>query len=55
MALRRTSGKATAPVLNRHRALVSRPTDQLLAARYEKFRRMGVFLEGDAENGAGGG
>ena len=24
------------------------PTDKLLAARYEKFRRMGHFLEGDA-------
>ena len=24
------------------------PTDKLLAARYDKFRRMGQFLEGDA-------
>ncbi len=24
------------------------PTEKLLAARYEKFRRMGRFLEGDA-------
>ncbi|HTQ40282.1 MAG TPA: acetyl-CoA carboxylase carboxyltransferase subunit alpha [Pirellulales bacterium] len=27
------------------RELVGQPTDKLLAARYEKFRRMGVFLE----------
>ncbi|HEY2882667.1 MAG TPA: acetyl-CoA carboxylase carboxyltransferase subunit alpha, partial [Pirellulales bacterium] len=27
------------------RELVGKPTDQLLANRYEKFRRMGVFLE----------
>ena len=25
--------------------LVGQPIDQLVAARYEKFRRMGVFLE----------
>ena len=31
------------------RMLVDRPTDQLLADRYEKFRRMGVFL--DSANG----
>jgi acetyl-CoA carboxylase carboxyl transferase subunit alpha len=31
------------------RELVGKPTDQLLAERYEKFRRMGVFLE----NGTG--
>jgi acetyl-CoA carboxylase carboxyl transferase subunit alpha len=30
------------------RELVDMPTDKLLAARYEKFRRMGVFLDGDA-------
>ena len=30
------------------RELVDLPTDKLLAARYEKFRRMGRFLEGDA-------
>jgi acetyl-CoA carboxylase carboxyl transferase subunit alpha len=32
--------------------LVGRPTDELLAGRYEKFRKMGVFLEGGAGNGA---
>jgi acetyl-CoA carboxylase carboxyl transferase subunit alpha len=30
------------------RELVELPIDELLAARYEKFRRMGRFLEGDA-------
>jgi acetyl-CoA carboxylase carboxyl transferase subunit alpha len=30
------------------RELVDMPADKLLAARYEKFRRMGRFLEGDA-------
>ena len=30
------------------RELVDQPTDKLLAARYEKFRRMGQFLEPDA-------
>jgi len=30
------------------RELVDLPTDKLLTARYEKFRRMGQFLEGDA-------
>src|SRR2546421_1499251 len=30
------------------RELVDLPTDKLLAARYEKFRRMGRFLEDDA-------
>ncbi len=30
------------------RELVDMPTDELLAARYEKFRQMGQFLEGDA-------
>jgi acetyl-CoA carboxylase carboxyl transferase subunit alpha len=30
------------------RELVDQPIDQLLNARYEKFRRMGRFLEGDA-------
>ncbi len=30
------------------RELVDMPTDQLLATRYEKFRQMGQFLEGDA-------
>jgi acetyl-CoA carboxylase carboxyl transferase subunit alpha len=30
------------------RDLISRPTEQLLEARYQKFRRMGVFLEGGA-------
>ena len=36
------------------RELVDQPTDKLLAARYEKFRRMGQFLEPDAPaaNGA---
>jgi acetyl-CoA carboxylase carboxyl transferase subunit alpha len=27
------------------RELVSQPLDQLIASRYEKFRRMGVFLD----------
>lgn len=30
------------------RELLDRPTDELLEARYQKFRRMGVFLEGGA-------
>jgi acetyl-CoA carboxylase carboxyl transferase subunit alpha len=30
------------------RELVDQPTDQLLAGRYDKFRRMGKYLEGDA-------
>jgi acetyl-CoA carboxylase carboxyl transferase subunit alpha len=30
------------------RELVDQPTEKLLAARYEKFRRMGRFLEGEA-------
>jgi acetyl-CoA carboxylase carboxyl transferase subunit alpha len=30
------------------RELVDMPNDKLLAARYEKFRRMGRFVEGDA-------
>jgi acetyl-CoA carboxylase alpha subunit len=29
------------------RELVDQPTEKLLAARYEKFRRMGQFLEPD--------
>jgi acetyl-CoA carboxylase carboxyl transferase subunit alpha len=33
------------------RELKSKPIDQLLAARYEKFRRMGAFLESAADNG----
>ncbi len=32
------------------RELVDMPTDQLLATRYEKFRRMGQFLEEAAPN-----
>jgi acetyl-CoA carboxylase carboxyl transferase subunit alpha len=31
------------------RELVGMPTDKLLAARYEKFRRMGQYLEGDSD------
>ncbi|MBN2023715.1 MAG: acetyl-CoA carboxylase carboxyltransferase subunit alpha [Pirellulales bacterium] len=31
---------------NQLRQLVGRPLDELLQTRYEKFRRMGVFLEG---------
>ena len=27
------------------RELTPQPTDKLLSARYEKYRRMGVFLE----------
>jgi acetyl-CoA carboxylase carboxyl transferase subunit alpha len=34
------------------RELVDQPIDKLLAARYEKFRRMGRFLEPDATNDA---
>jgi acetyl-CoA carboxylase alpha subunit len=30
------------------RELLARPRDQLVNERYEKFRRMGVFLEGEA-------
>jgi acetyl-CoA carboxylase carboxyl transferase subunit alpha len=30
------------------RELVDLPTEKLLTARYEKFRSMGQFLEGDA-------
>ena len=30
------------------RELLRKPTDQLLAERYEKFRRMGPFLEAPA-------
>jgi acetyl-CoA carboxylase carboxyl transferase subunit alpha len=30
------------------RELLATPIEQLLEARYEKFRRMGVFLEGDS-------
>ncbi|MCD4726041.1 MAG: acetyl-CoA carboxylase carboxyltransferase subunit alpha, partial [Pirellulales bacterium] len=33
------------------RELIGKPIDQLLAERYEKFRRMGVFLEGGRPNG----
>jgi len=29
------------------RELVGQPRDELVAARYEKFRRMGVFLEAE--------
>jgi len=34
------------------RELLAQPLDQLVAARYDKFRRMGVFLEGPVETGA---
>jgi acetyl-CoA carboxylase carboxyl transferase subunit alpha len=34
------------------RELIDLPTDRLLANRYDKFRRMGRFLEGDAATGA---
>jgi hypothetical protein len=33
---------------NTLRELVSLPVDRLLEARYQRFRRMGVFLEGPA-------
>ncbi len=33
------------------RELIGKPIDQLLADRYEKFRRMGVFFEGGRPNG----
>ena len=32
------------------RELVAVPKDQLVASRYEKFRRMGVFLEGAGDD-----
>ena len=32
------------------RELVNRPRDQLVAERYEKFRRMGRFLETEASS-----
>ena len=35
-------------LVRRLRELTHQPIDQLVAARYEKFRRMGVFLEGAA-------
>ena len=37
------------------RELVGVPTDKLLAARYDKFRRMGKFLEGQPSETATGG
>jgi acetyl-CoA carboxylase carboxyl transferase subunit alpha len=37
------------------RELVDQPTDKLLAARYDKFRRMGKFLEPDADAGTANG
>jgi acetyl-CoA carboxylase carboxyl transferase subunit alpha len=33
------------------RELTAQPVDQLVAERYQKFRRMGVFLEGVADDG----
>jgi acetyl-CoA carboxylase carboxyl transferase subunit alpha len=36
------------------RELVERPPAELVAARYEKFRRMGRFLEGGVEQGSPG-
>ena len=33
------------------RELTARPIDELLAERYQKYRRMGVFLEGVATGG----
>jgi hypothetical protein len=36
------------------RELRGKPVEQLLEARYQKFRRMGVFDEGLAEAGANG-
>jgi acetyl-CoA carboxylase carboxyl transferase subunit alpha len=36
------------------RELVDMPTEKLLESRYEKFRRMGRFLEGDAADAAPG-
>lgn len=34
------------------RELVGRPIDQLLGERYDRFRRMGVYLEGNSETAA---
>jgi acetyl-CoA carboxylase carboxyl transferase subunit alpha len=36
------------------RELVDMPTEKLIESRYEKFRRMGRFLESDAESGPPG-
>ncbi len=36
------------------RELVGKPTDKLLADRYDKFRRMGVFFESGSEQSNGG-
>ena len=33
------------------RELTPQPTEKLLSARYEKYRRMGVFLEGGVVQG----
>lgn len=37
------------------RELSALPTEKLLAARYDKFRRMGVFVEGSADTATHGG
>ena len=42
-----TALRVAIPLVRRLRELTHQPIDQLLNARYEKFRRMGVFLEGD--------
>ncbi|HEY1600415.1 MAG TPA: acetyl-CoA carboxylase carboxyl transferase subunit alpha, partial [Pirellulales bacterium] len=36
------------------RELLQKPTDQLIEDRYEKYRRIGIYLEGGAEAPAGG-
>ncbi len=41
-------------LLQQLRQLVDRPTDALLEARYQKFRAMGVFLEGGVPDGQPG-
>ena len=40
-----TASRLKAYLARNLRELVTQPIDQLLASRYEKFRRMGVFLE----------
>ena len=41
-------GRLKMYLLKSVRELVGRPTDALLSARYDKFRKMGVFLESPA-------
>ena len=45
---RRMAARLTMILARSLRELLARPRDQLVNERYEKFRRMGVFLEGEA-------